>query len=257
MDSDENGGANEPARDSSELKNSSSSEQQESEPVQTQPLPGPQKSSFPSKFQLSSDLTDGKVSLGDGERIIETWKFESTSMSTAEWCATIISFGLYYFMTRVVLQRKRYYHVYVTNLNVIVKEEMSETSWGCLKLLMENQASFPISSLAFLTAEVMGAKACGIIPASVVLEMRFGRYPVDSEYPVTVYRYENICIVPMHQPNKVSHLPLFLNCYTDLCSRLSFLPLPWPPRKHTSKSLASTSILRPSNCPCRSSRPSL
>lgn len=109
-------------------------------------------------------------------------------MSIAEWFATFLSFGLYYFMTRIVLQRRRFYKVYVTNMNVIVKEEMTETSWGCLKLLLENQASFPISSLAFVTAEVIGQKLCGYLPASVVLEMRFGRYPVDSEYPTTMYR---------------------------------------------------------------------
>lgn len=151
--------------------------------------PVKKKTTFPSKFQLASDLSNGQISLVTNEAIVESWIFESTSMSIAEWFATFISFGIYYFMTRIVLQRKRFYKVFVTNMNIIVKEEMTETSWGCLKLLLENQASFPISSLAFVTAEVIGQKMCGCIPASVVLEMRFGRYPVDSEYPITVYRY--------------------------------------------------------------------
>ena len=148
----------------------------------------PKSKSFPTKFKLTPDLKNGSVSLARDERIIETWAFESTSMSFAEWCATFISFGIYYFMTRIILQRKRTYCVMVTNLNIIVKEEMMETSWGCMKLLLENQASFPISSLSFVTSEVVGQKLCGLFPASVALEMRFGRYPVDSELPKTTYR---------------------------------------------------------------------
>ncbi len=146
------------------------------------------KQTFPSKFQLTAELQNGSIAFAPDEQVLASWTFESTSMSFAEYVATIVSFGVYYLITRKLLKRMRKYSVYVTNLHIIVKEEMMETSWGCLKILLENQASFPISTLSYVFAEVVGEKMLGLLPASVSLEMRFGRYPVDSEVPVTKYR---------------------------------------------------------------------
>ena len=150
------------------------------------------KQTFPSKFKLTAELQNGSIAFAPDEQVLASWTFESTSLSFAEYVASIVSFGVYYLVTRKLLKRMRKYSVYVTNLHIIVKEEMMETSWGCLKILLENQASFPISTLSYVFSEVVGEKMLGLLPASVTLEMRFGRYPVDSEIPVTKYRYVGV-----------------------------------------------------------------
>ena len=144
---------------------------------------------FESKCQLHPDLSGGSLSLKQDEQILESWAFDSNSMSLAEWMGALLTCGVSYLMTRVILQRKRRYCIHVTNLNILVKEDMIETRWGIIHTLLENQVTFPISSLKFVSGEEIGKKARGLLPAAVMLEMRFGRYPVDSEYPVTIYRY--------------------------------------------------------------------
>ena len=172
---------------------------------------------FPAKFHLSNDLPDGRIVLGADEKVIESWSFESTSLSFLEWIVTYLSLGLYYYVTRIFIQRKRYYQVYVTNLNIIVREEMSECNWGCLKILTENQASYPISSLAFLAAEVMGRKAFGLFPPSVALEMRFGRYPLASEYPETAYRFVKLYFIVEITPLYERHYYCIFDYIVELC----------------------------------------
>ena len=50
---------------------------------------------------------------------------------------------------------------------------MLEEQWSYAKIIHENQITFPLSSVTFLTAEEMGPKLNGYIAPSVVLEMRF------------------------------------------------------------------------------------
>lgn len=170
------------------------------------------KQTFPSKFQLTSELQNGSIAFAPDEQVLASWTFESTSLSLAEYFATFGSFGLYYVITRKLLKRMRKYSVHVTNLHIIVKEEMIETSWGCLKILLENQASFPVSTLSYVFAEVVGEKMLGLLPSSVTLEMRFGRYPVDSEVPITKYRYclinFNFFISPIASMQLISTSPI-------------------------------------------------
>ena len=84
--------------------------------------------------------------------------------------ASIFTLGLYYFISRVFFKRRRSYTIHVTNIHIVVKEEMLEEQWSCAKIIHENQITFPLSSVTFLTAEEMGA--IGFIVPSVVLEMR-------------------------------------------------------------------------------------
>jgi hypothetical protein len=142
----------------------------------------------PFKFKLSPELESGQFALVQDEIAQAKWTFISTAMSQIEWFVTIVTFGLYYFITRVLLQRKRKYAVHVTNKSVHIKEEMFEKQFFCLKLLMENQVTYPISSLAYVCAEEVAPRLYGFVPTKVACEMRFGRYPVDSQVPITIYR---------------------------------------------------------------------
>lgn len=145
------------------------------------------------KWRVKSNLLhtgscdEGVFTLAPGEVIVGKWVYQSSSFSMTEWIASILSLGLYYLISRVLLKRTRSYAVAVTNINVHVKEEMSERSFFFTKTVFENQISHPLSSLAYVCAEEMEAQFCGLFPSSVCLEMRFHRYPLDSEIPLTPY----------------------------------------------------------------------
>jgi hypothetical protein len=140
------------------------------------------------KFGLNEELENGLIVLLPGERILESWNFVSTAMNLNEWFATIVTFGFYYLVTRILLKRKRNYKILVTNFGVTIKEEMHENWLFYFRKIMEDQATFPLSTLTYVCCEEMGTKLRGFIPKSVVLEMRFGRYPFISEIPSTEYR---------------------------------------------------------------------
>lgn len=130
----------------------------------------------------------GSVSLNDNETIHKTWVYESTSMSLHEWMCTVCTFELYFLISRCLLQRKRTYAISITDMHIIIKEVMHEKQFLCGEIVLENQATFPISNLTFITAEELDRKLFGFMPESVVLEMRFGQYPKQSQYPYTSYR---------------------------------------------------------------------
>lgn len=142
----------------------------------------------PWKFNMDRDLSNAQLSKLPGEEVLASWKFRSTSMSQTEWIATILTCGFYYFCTRILLKRVRNYSIHISDKSILVKEEMFEEQFGCMNILMENQVTFPIKSLAYVCVEETQSRLCNLMPASVALEMRFGRYPKDSEVPETTYQ---------------------------------------------------------------------
>lgn len=150
--------------------------------------PVKEKKELPRKFNMERDLSNAQLSKLPGEEVLACWKFRSTSMSQSEWIATILTCGFYYFCTRILLKRVRNYAVHVSDKSILVKEEMFEEKFGCINILMENQVTFPIKSLAYVCVEETQSRLCNLMPASVALEMRFGRYPKDSEVPETTYK---------------------------------------------------------------------
>lgn len=142
----------------------------------------------PWKFGLTNSLERGAIALLPAETIIESWCYVSTRMSLDEWITTFLTFGIYYLITRVVLARKRAYAIYVTNKNVIVKEEMCQTWLGCETILMENQISYSIQTVTFLSAEEVDNRLCGLLPGGTSLNIRFCKYPVNSQMPKTIFK---------------------------------------------------------------------
>jgi hypothetical protein len=142
----------------------------------------------PWKFNLNRDLSGAELSRLPNEEILASWRFASSSMSQTEWVASFLTFGLYYFCTRILLKRNRKYAIHVTEKSVFVKEEMFESRCGCTSMLMENQVTFPIKTLAYICSEDTKSRLSGLIPESVSLGMRFGRFPTDSEMAETSNR---------------------------------------------------------------------
>lgn len=148
-----------------------------------------QKSDEPWAFELNPGLESvSQFVRSPDEEVKSSWTFISTAMNQSEWIATFVTFGLYYLITRVLLKRTRKYAVHVTNKAIHIKEEMYEIQFYCMKLLTENQVTYPVVSLAYVCAEDMGPRLWGLIPATVACEVRFSQYPVDSQIPATLYR---------------------------------------------------------------------
>ena len=141
-------------------------------------------------FPLQKTLTSGnQIILNANEDILLTWKCSSDSMSFAETVLNFITVGLYYFLTRVYLSRKRFYTLFITNSRFLIKEEMYERlGFFCSKeQMVENQYSYSHGDLAFVTAEETAAKFGGRVPAQAALELRFVSYPDWSTLSKSIY----------------------------------------------------------------------
>jgi hypothetical protein len=135
------------------------------------------------------DLSNASVVLEKDEQVIFQWSYSTTKIKGDEWLAIIATAGIYYCITRMYLKRRQVYTLHVTNKRFIFKEDLYDSK-GCCQTesrLLEDQFSYPHSALAFVTTEEVGKKCVGLIPPSVVLEMRFAKYPSWEKISPTVY----------------------------------------------------------------------
>jgi hypothetical protein len=143
------------------------------------------------EFPLGEQLERPTVCLAPGEEIRATWKINCSSMTTHEWFVTFFTAGFYYFLSRIYLQRVRVNTIFITNQRIIVKEEMFETS-GCLfpsKVLIETQASYPLSAVKYACVEHLTKRMFGLIPPSVMLEIHTVEAPSWKSLPPVSYEY--------------------------------------------------------------------
>uniref|UniRef100_A0A7S0XDW7 Uncharacterized protein n=1 Tax=Chromulina nebulosa TaxID=96789 RepID=A0A7S0XDW7_9STRA len=141
------------------------------------------------KFALSPNLENGALSLAPEEVILYTWNYKSTALSQDEFITSILTFGIYYFITRIYKRRRRVYKIIITNNRVIIKEEMFESTGFCAleKQLIEDQSSYPITALRYICTEQIDKLFCGLFPPSVVLEIHFTNIPSWSKLPESSY----------------------------------------------------------------------
>jgi len=141
------------------------------------------------KFALSPNLENGALSLAPEEVILYTWNYKSTALSQDEFITSILTFGIYYFITRIYKRRRRVYKIIITNNRVIIKEEMFESTGFCAleKQLIEDQVSYPLAAVRYICTEQIGEKFCGLFPPSVVLEIHFKSNPSWAELPYLSY----------------------------------------------------------------------
>lgn len=132
-------------------------------------------------FPLDFNMNNGYVSLAAGETLVKGWKVETTHLEDWEIILMFLSFGLSFIYRMIFVQQRRFHNIYVTTDRVLIKEEVFEMRVWTVSRIFENQASFKLSDLCYVSAQEVGSRWCGFFPAMSQISMRFGRYPKLSE----------------------------------------------------------------------------